>query len=99
MPFLTTFSIQRYAIKFDRDLRQVGGFHQILWFPPSIKAESGVRHHIPLFHINSRGITLKYLNKNYGLKHNTQSVYGQFLSQGQKRFLTLTEKLSIIDCA
>ena len=31
------YSIQEYVIKFVSDLRQVGGFHQVLWFPPSIK--------------------------------------------------------------
>jgi hypothetical protein len=30
-------SIQHYAIKFVSDLRQVGGFHQVLLFPPPIK--------------------------------------------------------------
>ena len=29
--------IQHYVIKFVSDLRQVGGFLQVLWFPPSIK--------------------------------------------------------------
>jgi len=29
--------IQHYVIKFVSDLRQVGGFLQLLWFPPPIK--------------------------------------------------------------
>jgi hypothetical protein len=31
------YSIQPYVIKFVSDLRQVSGFLQVLWFPPSIK--------------------------------------------------------------
>ena len=31
------YSIQHYVIKFVSDLRQVGGFLQVLWFPPPIK--------------------------------------------------------------
>ena len=31
------YSIQRYVIKFVRDLRQVGGFLRVLRFPPPIK--------------------------------------------------------------
>jgi hypothetical protein len=31
------YSIQNYVIKFVRDLRQVGGFLRVLWFPPPIK--------------------------------------------------------------
>jgi hypothetical protein len=31
------YSIQRYVIKFVRDLLQVGGFLQVLRFPPPIK--------------------------------------------------------------
>jgi hypothetical protein len=30
------YSIQHYVIKFASDLRQVGGFHWVLRFPPSI---------------------------------------------------------------
>ena len=30
-------SIQNYVIKFVSDLRQVGGFRWVLWFPPPIK--------------------------------------------------------------
>ena len=30
-------SIQQYAIKFVSDIRQVGGFLRVLWFPPPIK--------------------------------------------------------------
>ena len=29
--------VQHYVIKFVSDLRQVGGFLQVLWFPPPIK--------------------------------------------------------------
>jgi len=29
--------VQQYVIKFVSDLRQVGGFLRVLWFPPSIK--------------------------------------------------------------
>ena len=29
--------VQHYVIKFDSDLRQVGGFLRVLWFPPPIK--------------------------------------------------------------
>ena len=47
--------IQYYVIKFVRDLRQVGGFLRVLWFPPPIKltstkwniVESDVNHHNP----------------------------------------------------
>ena len=31
------YSIQHYVIKFVSDLRQVGGFFQVLRFPPQIK--------------------------------------------------------------
>jgi hypothetical protein len=31
------YSIQYHVIKFVSDLRQVGGFHRVLLFPPSIK--------------------------------------------------------------
>jgi hypothetical protein len=31
------YSIQHYVIKFVIDLRQVGGFLRVLWFPPPIK--------------------------------------------------------------
>ena len=31
------YPIQHYVIKFVSDFRQVGGFHQVLQFPPSIK--------------------------------------------------------------
>ena len=46
--------VQHYVIKFVSDLRQVGGFLQILQFPPPIKLtaryswniiESGIKHH------------------------------------------------------
>ena len=46
--------VQHYVIKFVSDLRQIGGFLQVLWFPPLIKltpqynwniAESGIKHH------------------------------------------------------
>jgi len=33
----TVYSIQHYVIKFASDLRQVGGFLQVLQFPPPIK--------------------------------------------------------------
>jgi len=31
------YSIQHYVIQFVSDLRQVGGFLRVLWFPPPIK--------------------------------------------------------------
>ena len=31
------YSIQQYVIKFVSDLRQVGSFLRVLWFPPPIK--------------------------------------------------------------
>ena len=31
------YSIQQYVINFVNDLRQVGGFLRVLWFPPPIK--------------------------------------------------------------
>ena len=31
------YSIQHYVIKFVSDLRQIGGFHRVLRFPPPIK--------------------------------------------------------------
>jgi len=31
------YSIQHYVIKFVIELRQVGGYLQVLWFPPPIK--------------------------------------------------------------
>ena len=31
------YMIQHYVIKFVSDLRQVGGFLQVIWFPPAIK--------------------------------------------------------------
>jgi hypothetical protein len=48
------YSIQHYVIKFVCDLQQVGGFLEVLRFPPPIKlintynwniVESGVKHH------------------------------------------------------
>ena len=36
------YSIQPYVIKFVSDLRQVGGFRQVLWFPPSIKLTANI---------------------------------------------------------
>jgi len=36
------YSIQYYVIKFLRDLRQVGGFLQVLMFPPPIKLTSTI---------------------------------------------------------
>ena len=40
-----------YVIKFVSELQQVGGFLQVLWFPPPIKqaniVESGIKHHKP----------------------------------------------------
>ena len=50
------YSIQHYVIKFVIDLRQVGGFLLVLWFPTPIKltvtiflkiVESGIKHHNP----------------------------------------------------
>jgi len=35
------YSIQHYMIKFVSDLRQVGGFLRVLWFPPPIKLVTG----------------------------------------------------------
>jgi len=41
------YQIQHYVTKFVSDLGQVGGFLQVLRFPPPIKltVESGVKHH------------------------------------------------------
>ena len=50
------FETNNNVIKFVSDLWQVGGFHQVVWFPPPIKqtpgcnwniVESGVKHHKP----------------------------------------------------
>ena len=45
------YSIQLYVIKFVSDLRQVGGFLRVLWFPPPRYnwniVESGPKHHKP----------------------------------------------------
>ena len=38
----TTQAIQHYVIKFDNDLRQVGGFRRVLRFPPPIKLTSTI---------------------------------------------------------
>jgi hypothetical protein len=38
----TTQAIQHYVIKFDNDLRQVGGFLRVLPFPPPIKLTSTI---------------------------------------------------------
>ena len=38
------YSIQHYVIKFVSDLRQVGGFIQVLRFPPPIKHKLDVTH-------------------------------------------------------
>ena len=35
--------MQHYVIQFDSDLRQVGGYLRVLWFPPPIKSN---RHNI-----------------------------------------------------
>ena len=32
-----SFTVQHYVIKFVNDLRQVGGFLRVLWFPPPIE--------------------------------------------------------------
>ena len=42
--------IQHYVIKFVNDMRQVGGFLRVLWFPPPYNwniVESGIKHHKP----------------------------------------------------
>jgi hypothetical protein len=53
-PWQEVYSIQYYVIKFVSDLRQVGCFLRVLWFPPSIKlmatiywniVESAVKHY------------------------------------------------------
>jgi len=31
------YSMQHYVMKFVSDLRQVGGFRRVLWFPPLMK--------------------------------------------------------------
>jgi hypothetical protein len=36
------YSIQFYVIKFDSDLRQIGGFLRVLQFPPPIKLTSTI---------------------------------------------------------
>jgi len=36
-PAKTRLPIQHYVIKFVSDVRQVGGFLRVLWFPPPIK--------------------------------------------------------------
>jgi hypothetical protein len=36
-PLGEVYSIQHYVIKFVSDLRLVGGFLRVLWFPPLIK--------------------------------------------------------------
>jgi hypothetical protein len=36
-------SIQHYVIKFVSDLRQVGGLHQLLRFPPLIKLTAMIK--------------------------------------------------------
>ena len=49
------YSIQHYVIKFVSDLRQLGGFLRVLWFPPPTRqpryswniVESGIKHHNP----------------------------------------------------
>ena len=33
------YSIQHYVIKFVSDLRQLGGVHRVLWFPPPNKTD------------------------------------------------------------
>ena len=35
--------IQHYVIKFVSELRQVGGFLQVIWFPPSIKLTATIK--------------------------------------------------------
>ena len=35
--------IQHYVIKFVSELRQVGGFLQVIWFPPSIKLTAPIK--------------------------------------------------------
>ena len=39
------YSIQHYVIKFVSDLRQIGGFLRVLWFPPPLKG-------LPLYNWN-----------------------------------------------
>jgi len=36
------YSKQRYVIKFVSDLRQVGDFIRVLWFPPPIKLNAKI---------------------------------------------------------
>jgi hypothetical protein len=38
------YSIQYYVIKFVSDLRKIGGFLPVLWFPPPIKLTAGYLH-------------------------------------------------------
>ena len=37
------YSIQHFVIKFVSDLRQVGGFFRLLWFPPPIKLTATIQ--------------------------------------------------------
>jgi hypothetical protein len=53
--------IQHYVIKFVNDLRQVGGFLRVLWFPPRKTdigiVESGVKHHKLNPYLNYKKVT------------------------------------------
>ena len=58
------YSIQYYVIKFVRDLRQVGDFLRVLWFPPPIKLKycwKVVKHHKP----NQTRISYIYISTLY----------------------------------
>ena len=34
--YVEVYSVQHYVIMFVSDLRQVGGFHRVLWYPPCL---------------------------------------------------------------
>ena len=58
------YSIQHYVIKFVSDLRHVGGFLRVLWFPPPIIKKKTDRYDITeiLFKVALNTITLIHSN-------------------------------------
>ena len=50
--------IQHYVIKFVSDLRQVGGFLRVLWFPPPIKLTNNINEILLKVELNAITLTL-----------------------------------------
>ena len=64
------YSMQHYVIKFVNDLRQVGGFLWVLWFPPPIKLTATISKVV----VSTIALTIITSKGTYG----RESFIGQF---------------------